>query len=193
MVLAGNRSNVDSGKAYPILYADKIKYTKRQREINTKDYNKLLERDAFNKFASYPNLKERLTSMVSPQIYGHDDAKFGILLLAAGAGPIRRKDPNVRYWINAGLFGDKGTAKTTMAEDAAKLVLGSQIVSGQHSTGKGIVAIAERENGSGAFLRVGVAILANGAICVIDEFGLLHRRRSESVLKSNGKRSFSFQ
>ncbi len=130
--------------------------------------------------------------MVSPQIYGHDDAKFGILLLAAGAGPVRRKDPNVRYWINAGLFGDKGTAKTTMAEDAAKLVLGSQIVSGQHSTGKGIVAIAERENGSGAFLRIGVAILANGAICVIDEFGLLHPEDQNQFLSLMEKGVFHF-
>jgi DNA replicative helicase MCM subunit Mcm2 (Cdc46/Mcm family) len=97
----------DSGKAYPILYADRIKYTKRQREINSKEYNKLIERDAFNKFVSYPKLIQRLVSMMSPQIYGHDDVKLGLLLLGAGGAPIQKYNPNVRHCINAGLFGDK--------------------------------------------------------------------------------------
>ena len=86
----------------------------------------------------------------------------------------------------------KELQKLQSAEDAAKLVLGSQIVSGQHSTGKGIVAIAERENGSGAFLRVGVAILANGAICVIDEFGLLHPEDQNQFLSLMEKGLFHF-
>jgi DNA replicative helicase MCM subunit Mcm2 (Cdc46/Mcm family) len=188
----GTGGGHDSGKAYPILYADRIKYTKRQREINTKAYDKLVERDAFNRFASYPSLVERLCSMLSPQIYGHNDVKLGLLLLGAGAAPIQKYNPNVRHWINAGLFGDKGTAKTTMAEDATKLILGSQIVSGQHSTGKGIVAIAEKENGGGAFLRAGAATLANNAICFIDEFGTMNYEDQNQFLSLMEKGYYNF-
>jgi DNA replicative helicase MCM subunit Mcm2 (Cdc46/Mcm family) len=184
----------DGGKAYPILYADRIKYTKRQREIDIKAYNKLVQCNAFNKFASYPKLIERLTSMMSPQIYGHDDVKLGLLLLAVGGAPMQKDNPTVRYWINVALIGDKGTAKTTMAENASKLILGSQIVSGQHSTGKGIVAIAEKESGSGnsAFLRAGAATLANNAICFIDEFGIMHYEDQNQFLGLMEKGYFNF-
>ncbi len=190
---SGGRAS-DSGKAYPIFYADRIKYTRRQREIDTEDYNQLVQLDAFNKFASYPKLIERLASMMSPQIYGHDDVKLGLLLLGVGGAPIQKDNPSVRYWLNAGLFGDKGTGKTTLAEDVTKLVLGSQIVSGQHSTGKGIVAIAEKEsgNGAGAFLRAGAATLANNAICVIDEFGTMNYEDQNQFLSLMEKGYFNF-
>jgi DNA replicative helicase MCM subunit Mcm2 (Cdc46/Mcm family) len=115
-----------------------------------------------------------------------------LLLLGAGAAPVQKYNPNVRHWINAGLFGDKGTAKTTMAEDATKLILGSQIVSGQHSTGKGIVAIAEKENGGGAFLRAGAATLANNAICFIDEFGTMNYEDQNQFLSLMEKGYYNF-
>ena len=180
----GANGRVDNGKAYPILYADRIKYTKRQREIDTEAYNKLVQHNAFNRFASHPKLIERLTSMMSPQIYGHDDTKLGLLLSAVGGAPTQKNNPNVRYWINTLLVGDYGTAKTAMAEDATKLDPGSQIVSGQHSTGKGIVAIAEKESGMGgsAFLRAGAATLANNAICFIDEYGLMPYEDQNQIL-----------
>ena len=132
--------------------------------------------------------------MMSPQIYGHDDVKLGLLLLAAGGAPIQPDNPNVRYWINAGLFGDKGTGKTTMAEDVTKLIPGSEIASGQHSTGKGIVAIAEKEsgNGPGVFLRAGAATLANGAVCVIDEFGTMNFEDQNQFLSLMEKGCFNF-
>lgn len=58
-------------------------------------------------------------------------------------------------------------------EETVNLRLGSQIVSAQHATGKGAVAVAERDSGSGvAVLRVGPAALANGRNCGIDEFQL---------------------
>ncbi len=148
-----NGSEGNNGRAQPILYVRRIKYTKREREL------KLTEQDikSFEKFASLPNPVSRLVSMMSPQVYGHKDAKSGILLVAAGAAPNQKDNWYRRYWLNAGLFGDKGTAKTTLAEDAAKLLPGSQVVSGQHSTGRGVVAIAEREsdNAGGAILRAG--------------------------------------
>ena len=52
----GGNGRVDNGKAYPILYADRMKYTKRQREIDREAYTKLIKCNSFEKFASYPNL-----------------------------------------------------------------------------------------------------------------------------------------
>lgn len=134
--------------------------------------------------------------MMSPQIYGHDDVKLGELLQGVGGAPIQKNNPNVRYWINSLLIGDKGTAKTAMAEDAIKLQPGSQIASGQHSTGKGIVAIAEKEsgsgNGGGAFLRAGAATFANNASCLIDEFGIMPYAEQNQILSLMEKGYFNF-
>ena len=159
----------DDRRGESILYARKMKYTKRERELSITD----ADIKAIKKFVALPDLVSRLVSMMSPEVYGHNDVKLGLLLLAVGAAPIQKENWYRRHWLNAGLFGDKGTAKTTMAEDAVKLIPGSQQASGQHSTGKGIVAVAEREGESGAFLRTGVATLASNAICTIDEIGNL--------------------
>ena len=52
----------DSGRAQPILYAKRMKYTKRERELNLTDQDS----KAIKKFASLPNLIPRLTSIMSP-------------------------------------------------------------------------------------------------------------------------------
>ena len=64
---------------------------------------------------------------------------------------------------------------------------GSQTVSGQHSTGKGVVAIAEKESDGSAFVRAGAAVLANNASFFIDEIGSMRggRIRTSSLILMN--------
>jgi DNA replicative helicase MCM subunit Mcm2 (Cdc46/Mcm family) len=90
----GNVSHAgDSGRAQPILYAKRIKYTKRERQLN------LTPRDieAIKRFASYPNLISRLVSMMSPEIYGNDEAKLGLLLTAVKGAPLQKDNWYRRY------------------------------------------------------------------------------------------------
>ena len=77
----------------------------------------------------------RLVSMMSPEVYGNDEAKLELLLTAVRGAPKQKDNWHRRYWINTGLVEDKGTTKTTLLYDAIKLIPGSQSVSGQHSTG----------------------------------------------------------
>ncbi len=107
------------------------------------------------------------------------------MLTAAGAAPVHQKENyySDRYWINTILAGDKGTGKPTLMEDAVNLRRGSQLISAQHSTGKGSVAIAEREGGvGGAILRAGAATLAHDSICGIDEFQLFDFESQDQFL-----------
>lgn len=183
------RIGANNGRATPVFYAKRMKYTKREREL------RLTEQDvkAIKKFASLSNLIQRLTSMMSPEVYGHNDAKLGLLLVAVGPAPVQRDNWYRRYWLNAGLIGDIGTAKTMLGEDAAKLLPGSQTVSGQHSTGKGIVAVAEKEgDNNGAILRAGAATLANNAICFIDEIGIMNYEDQNQFLSLMEKGYFDF-
>jgi DNA replicative helicase MCM subunit Mcm2 (Cdc46/Mcm family) len=155
------------GKYQKIFYAKHIKYTKREREAV------LTEQDiqAIKRFASMPNLIRRLVSMFAPNVSGYENAKLALLLQAVGPAPAQRKNWYRRTWINSGLFGDPGTAKTILGEEAVKLLPGSQTVSGPHSTGKGVVAIAEKETDGSAYVRAGAAVLAHNASCFIDEIG----------------------
>lgn len=187
---SGNLSHGgNSGRAQPILYTKLIKYTKRERELE------LTPRDieAIKRFSSFPNLIPRLVSMMSPEVYGNDEAKLGLLLTAVKAAPIQRDNWYRRYWINTGLFGDKGTAKSTLMYDSIKLILGSQSVSGQHSTGKGIVAVADRVGAGGEpMLRAGAAVLANHALLGIDEIGTMSYDDQEQFLSLMDKGYFDF-
>jgi DNA replicative helicase MCM subunit Mcm2 (Cdc46/Mcm family) len=186
----GNLSHAgDSGRAQPILYAKRIKYTKRQRELNLTPR----DIDAIKRFASFPNLIPRLVSMMSPEVYGNDEAKLGLLLTAVKGAPVQKDNWYRRHWINTGLVGDKGTAKTTLMYDAIKLIPGSQSVSGQHSTGKGIVAVADRIGGVGEpMLRAGAAVLANHALLGIDEIGTMSFEDQEQFLSLMDKGYFDF-
>jgi hypothetical protein len=130
--------------------------------------------------------------MFAPDVYGHDDAKLGILLAAVGAAPIQRDNYYRRYWINLGLIGDQGTAKTTLGEHATKLLPGSRSISGQHSTGKGVTTIAEKDPDGAAVLRAGAATLANNAFCFIDELGTMHREDQDQFLSLMEKGYFDF-
>lgn len=155
------------GKYQKIFYAKHIKYTKRERElVLTED-----DIQAIKKFVSMPNLISRLVSMFAPNVAGFENAKLGLLLQAVGPAHYQRKNWYRRTWINVGLFGDPGTAKTILGEEAVKLLPGSQTVSGQHSTGKGVVAVAEKEADGSAFVRAGAAVLANDASLFVDEIG----------------------
>jgi DNA replication licensing factor MCM2 len=61
-------------KKINVLHAQSIKYVnKKELMITDKDIL------TFEKFARYPNVIERLVSMVAPNVYGHDAAKLGIL------------------------------------------------------------------------------------------------------------------
>jgi DNA replicative helicase MCM subunit Mcm2 (Cdc46/Mcm family) len=185
---AASHNYMPIGKYYKILYVKKLKYTKRERELT------ITPRDveAIKKFASYPNLVKRLVSMFAPDVYGHDDAKLGILLASVGAAPIQRDNYYRRHWMNLGLIGDQGTAKTTLGEHATKLLPGSRSVSGQHSTGKGVTAIAEKDPDGSAVLRAGAATLANNAFCFIDELGTMHREDQDQFLSLMEKGYFDF-
>jgi DNA replicative helicase MCM subunit Mcm2 (Cdc46/Mcm family) len=186
---ANIRTAGDGGRAQPIVYARRVKYTKRQRELELTS----MDVEIIKRLASSPKSKPKgadlvsvLTNLLCPKIYDKTGvAKQAILVTAVGAAPIHTKENfyGDRYWINTILAGDKGNGKTTLMEDGVNLRRGSQIISAQHSTGKGSVAIAEREGGvGGAILRAGAATLAHESICGIDEFQLFEFESQDQFL-----------
>jgi MoxR-like ATPase len=174
-----NTSNraVETGNitiAQPVLYATRVKYTKRERAVElTKE-----EIEEFEKIGKEKSVEDiinnELLPLASPEIYGNEDAKLGMILVAIGPGPNSASVDNYcsdRSWMNAALVGDAGAGKSTIAIDAAALKPGSQTVSGIHSTGKGIVGTVAVGPDGTPYLHAGPIKLASDAICVIDEYG----------------------
>jgi DNA replicative helicase MCM subunit Mcm2 (Cdc46/Mcm family) len=185
----GTRVNSSGGIGEPILYIRKMKYTKRQREIN------ITERDEvnFERFLSYPDYLKRVISLVAPHIHGHEDEKLAGLLMILGAAPKQRQNWYSREWINTTFVGDIGAAKTELMRSIIALVPGSQEINAKHSTGKGIIAIAERQGDGGATLRTGAIALANGRICGVDEVGTFLFEEQEQLLQVMDKGYFDFR
>jgi DNA replicative helicase MCM subunit Mcm2 (Cdc46/Mcm family) len=157
-----------SGKAISsnltsVLYTESIA-SERREEI------KITERDkeAFQKFVSYPNLIQRLAAMFAPNIIGHQDKKIAVLLAAVGAP----KTPNLRGIIHVLFVGPPGTAKTTLSYEAVKLIPNSRFTAAQTSSAKTILAIVEVQ-GEVKIIRYGAIPLAENAFCVIDEIGAM--------------------
>jgi MoxR-like ATPase len=160
-----------------IVNATSIKYVNRKELVITpRDIENI------NRFASLPNLTERLTAMFAPNVIGHDRVRLGVLRSMVGGSDHGQRGGGR---VNTLLVGDPGTAKSTIGQEAAKIKPNSRHVSAPHASSKTITAIAEKENET-VSLKLGALPLARGAICAIDEiteFPLEEQGRLLSVLE----------
>jgi len=163
--IIGNNELVAMGKKDSkvkrvVTNATSIKYVNRKELVIRPEDIK-----AFEKFAFEENLIPRLVSMFAPNVVGHDDAKEGLLLSIVGGDDHGQRGGGR---INTFLVGDPGTAKSTLAEEAAMIKPNSRHVSAPHASSKTITAIAEKEN-ENVTLRLDAIPLSRNAICAIDE------------------------
>ena len=143
-----------------VVNATSIKYINRKELVVTpKDIENI------NKFASYPNLTQRLIAMFAPNVIGHNHIKLGVLRSIVGGDDHGQRGGGR---VNTFLVGDPGTAKNTIGQEAAKIKPNSRHVSAPHASSKTITAIADKENET-VSLKLGAIPLARGAICAIDE------------------------
>lgn len=190
----GNREGFNfgggGGKYQKILYSEKIKYTDRTKQLNFIPERHIPEIKRFVAISDCPRCKvngvkgtiDRLVSMFVPDIVGEDLAKSSCLLQAVGPAPIVRGNWYKRLTINNGMFGDTGTAKTGIANDALTLLPGSHSATGAHSTGKGIVAVAEKDAEGPWFIRPGPAALSHMATMFIDEINQMKNWDDQDAL-----------
>lgn len=160
MRIEDKKNTGKSKKKYSVLHATSIIYLNRKEVLVTdKDIK------SFQKFASLPQLLDRLTAMFAPNIIGHHDVKRGLLRSIVG-GVDRGKKGGGR--IDTLEVGDPGTAKSKLGTEAAEIKPNSRHVSAPHATTKTITAIVEKVNES-ISLMLGAIPLSKGALCAIDE------------------------
>ena len=119
--------------------------------------------ESFYKFVKFPNVIDRLASMVAPNVIGHTDKKVGILRSVVGGVEQSR-----RGRINTLFVGEIGTAKSTLARQATKILPKSRYVTAYNASAKSLLAIIEKDTET-TTLRLGAIPLSKNAICSIDE------------------------
>lgn len=106
------------------------------------------------------------------KIYGNDMVKEALLLTIIGGKTVIKSDGSkIRGDINIFLVGDPGIAKSELGKAVEIVAPRAFYTSGRGSTGAGLTAATIQDRTTGAFMiKPGATVLADGGICVIDEF-----------------------
>lgn len=178
--------NRGKGKLFQIIYADSVEYEGRDELELTPSDVQAIER--FVKMKGDGKIIKALVKMHSPEIFGHDSIKEGLLMSEVNAGPDIGNKPRKR--IHVILVGPPGIAKTLLLQAAVKHVPRSRYESGQHSTGKSLTAIIEKEQEM-HILRLGPAPLAREAILAVNELGRMQEDDQGQLLDLMEEGTFS--
>jgi DNA replicative helicase MCM subunit Mcm2 (Cdc46/Mcm family) len=163
----------------PIEYVNK----KESVELTIDDEKKIQEFAIQNKGREL----DALADLVAPSIIGYEDVKKGLLLCAANSGKdsVKRKRR-----INVLLIGETGLAKTPLAREAIRLIgLNSKFASAVDSTVSSLISVVDKDTG---FFRFGPVLMANGAICSIDEIGRMPLEDQGRLLSALQEGTISF-
>jgi DNA replicative helicase MCM subunit Mcm2 (Cdc46/Mcm family) len=161
------------GNLVPILFSrNVIDYPNRKDISMTK-----LDEEAIKRFAKMngENVISKLAEMFDKTVIGALVAKTALLFSLASAGDDSQHTRNNkanRNRIHTLIAGPPGLAKSSLIGTASKLIPNSRYESSQHSSGKSLTAIIEKENEQ-LSLRLGPIPLAKKSICALNEIGTI--------------------
>jgi DNA replicative helicase MCM subunit Mcm2 (Cdc46/Mcm family) len=122
--------------------------------------------------------KERLVKIFAPNVIGHEDKKFALILSMIGAP---ENGGRRRGRIHALLIGPPAVAKTKLSREVVKVRQNSRYVSAKNTTGKSLTAMILKEEDN-YVLNLGPVPLAKNAVCVINEFDKMYPEEQDNLL-----------
>ncbi|CAA0826578.1 DNA replication licensing factor MCM4 [Striga hermonthica] len=119
-----------------------------------------------------PDIYERLTRSLAPNIWELDDVKKGLLCQLFGGNALSLPSgASFRGDINILLVGDPGTSKSQLLQYIHKLSPRGIYTSGRGSSAVGLTAYVTKDPETGeTVLESGALVLSDRGICCIDEF-----------------------
>ena len=134
------------------------------------------DEEIFRSMIEETDFYQRMINSISPATLGNEDVKESLLLqLARSPDRIKSDGTMNRGWLNIGLWGDAGVAKTAMAEHIAKNYPKTQIISSKGATDVGLTLGIDQDSSGNKVLRAGAFVLNRGyGIVIIDEFPRLN-------------------
>ena len=134
------------------------------------------DEEHFNKMIEETDFYQRMINSIAPSILGNEDVKESLLLQLVRSPNIRKPDGTItRGWLNIGLWGDAGVAKTAMAEHLVSNYPKIQIISSKGATDVGLTLGIDQDSSGNKVLRAGAFVLNRGyGIVILDEFPRLN-------------------
>lgn len=139
-------------------------------EGDSADFNEKVEK--LKELAKQPDIYDRLTKSLAPNIWELDDVKRGLLCQLFGGNALKLPSgANFRGDINILLVGDPGTSKSQLLQYMHKLSPRGIYTSGRGSSAVGLTAYVAKDPETGeTVLESGALVLSDKGICCIDEF-----------------------
>lgn len=134
------------------------------------DYQDKVEQ--LKKLSKQPDIYDRLTRSLAPNIWELDDVKKGLLCQLFGGNALKLPSgASFRGDINILLVGDPGTSKSQLLQYIHKLSPRGIYTSGRGSSAVGLTAYVAKDPETGeTVLESGALVLSDRGICCIDEF-----------------------
>lgn len=122
--------------------------------------------------AKLPDIYDRLTKSLAPNIWELDDVKRGLLCQLFGGSALKlNTGATFRGDINILLVGDPGTSKSQLLQYMHKLSPRGIYTSGRGSSAVGLTAYVAKDPETGeTVLESGALVLSDRGVCCIDEF-----------------------
>ncbi|KAK8948679.1 hypothetical protein KSP39_PZI005666 [Platanthera zijinensis] len=119
-----------------------------------------------------PDIYDRLTRSLAPNIWELDDVKRGLLCQLFGGSAVNLPSgASFRGDINILLVGDPGTSKSQLLQYMHKLSPRGIYTSGRGSSAVGLTAYVAKDPETGeTVLESGALVLSDKGVCCIDEF-----------------------
>ncbi|KAJ6906206.1 hypothetical protein NC652_023837 [Populus alba x Populus x berolinensis] len=128
--------------------------------------------EQLKKLSRLPDIYDRLTRSLAPNIWELDDVKRGLLCQLFGGNALKLPSgASFRGDINILLVGDPGTSKSQLLQYIHKLSSRGIYTSGRGSSAVGLTAYVSKDPETGeTVLESGALVLSDRGICCIDEF-----------------------
>ncbi|XP_021286254.1 DNA replication licensing factor MCM4 [Herrania umbratica] len=128
--------------------------------------------EELKELSKQPDIYERLTRSLAPNIWELDDVKKGLLCQLFGGNALKLPSgASFRGDINILLVGDPGTSKSQLLQYIHKLSPRGIYTSGRGSSAVGLTAYVTKDPETGeTVLESGALVLSDRGICCIDEF-----------------------
>jgi DNA replicative helicase MCM subunit Mcm2 (Cdc46/Mcm family) len=157
---------------------DPVDYTNKKESVKIEDADK----EEMQQFVDQCNgaVLDELVKKVVPGHIGDDEAKKGLLICAANTGI---DSVRMKRRINMLFLGETGNDKSGLAREGIRIVQGSKFASAADSTTNSLICVVDGETGH---YRYGPLLTANGAICVVDEIGVMlkeEQKRLQSLMQ----------
>ncbi|KAF8377891.1 hypothetical protein HHK36_031279 [Tetracentron sinense] len=141
-----------------------------REEDASREYLEKVEK--LKELAKQPDIYDRLTRSLAPNIWELDDVKKGLLCQLFGGNALKLlSGASFRGDINILLVGDPGTSKSQLLQYIHKLSPRGIYTSGRGSSAVGLTAYVAKDPETGeTVLESGALVLSDRGICCIDEF-----------------------